>query len=89
MLTKEFLLKHGFKWREFEDNSRNNHSGEFELYKAPSYIVTVYWFEGEEGNEWNINILSIEHNREVKIRANENFPLTEFTDALKVCKIIL
>lgn len=84
-ISKNILLNNGFKFREFEDNSKDNHSGDFELFKFEEY--RVYFALSEPENLWYLDISNYKNHKHFEIRCQTEIPVEEVNLALKICNI--
>lgn len=84
-INKNILLNNGFKFREFDDNSKDNHSGDFELFKFEKYRIYFMFFD--KSNTWHLTISNYETNREFEIRISDSISVEDINTALKLCNI--
>jgi hypothetical protein len=84
-INKNILLNNGFKFREFDDNSPNNHSGDFELFKFEKY--RIYFMLFDNNNTWHLKISNYETNRKFEIRISDSISVEDINTALKLCNI--
>jgi hypothetical protein len=84
-ISKNILLNNGFKFREFDDNSKNNHSGDFEVFKFEEY--RVYFMLSEPENVWCLDISNYKNHKHFEIRYQTEISVEEVNLALRICNI--
>ena len=84
-INRNILLDNGFKFREFDDNSKGNHSGDFELFKFEKY--RIYFTLSEPENIWYLDITNYENHKHFEFRNQKEISIEEINMALRLCNI--
>lgn len=94
MVTREWLLKNGFEWREYSNNDYGEHSGEYVLHRYDSdykfLILLKYKDEGYRSGDpatWFVLISNSSVDRRVELRNALNVPIKVLKDAVRLCGI--
>ena len=95
IVTKEWLLKNGFEWREYSNNSYGEHSGEYVLYQYSGADKWVIYFRfKDEGYRdgcpasWDMQVMnSVNGEKKVSMYEESSIPIQCVKDAVKICRI--
>lgn len=96
MVTREWLLKNGFEWREYSNNNHGEHSGEYVLTEysidKKFLILLQYKDEGYRTGDpatWFVLVSDSINDRRVEMRNALSVSIKDLKDAVRMCGIKL